>query len=270
MNKIIVLDYDKNLISQLKRERIVVRIKDFSQIEQEYGDSRRDNDVVAMYIEESFLSVSQIDFNPRWENIPLVIKAYNLGDYHSFLNQVNSIRHLNLRIYLSSKSEKVYTELKIMASTGIDCGLWIDGPLDDEKFMDLASYNFMSPVKHASIEPFDNILRNLYSEKHDNFDAVYFNDKTKFIYLDNYSNLSVLDMTDDEEFEHDVQSKMECHYKHFLNLDKCSKCQAYKICNHKLENLLSNCENTMEEVYEYAEMRHDIDNNQSVKTICQL
>ena len=157
-----------------------------------------------------------------------------------------------------------------MASTGVDCGMWIESPLNDEKFMDLASYNYISPVRHASIEPFDNILKNLYSENHETFDAVYFKDGTKFIQIDKDTDLSFLDMSEEEEFEQNVQCKMESHYSHFMELDKCSKCQAFKICNHKLEELLTNCEDTMEEVYEYSEMRHGMDTNNSHKTVCQL
>lgn len=270
MNKILVLDYNLELLTKLKKERIIVRTNGFDNIEREYGDSCRENDVVAMFIEQPFLSVSQIDFDLGWENIPIILKAYNLGDYHSFFGMVNNLRHLNIRIYLSSKSDKIYTDLKIMASSGVDCGLWIESTLDDEKFMDLASYNYISPIRHASIEPFANILKNIYSENHDNFDSVYFCDKTKFVEIDKDVSLLFLDKSEEKEFEDDVQCRMESHYKHFLDLDKCSKCQAFKICNHKMEEFLSNCEDTMEEVYKYAEMRHDMDTNQIQKSVCQL
>lgn len=270
MNKILVFEYDQGLLSKLKNKRLIVKTNSFENIEQIYGDSRSYNDVVAMFVQQPFASVSQICFNPGWENIPIILKAYSLGDYHIFMNMVNDIRHLNIRIYLSSKSEKSYTDLKIMASMGVDCGIWIDGTLDDEKFMDLASYNYISPVRHASIEPFDNILKNLYSEDHSTFDSVYFSERTRFVEIDNTTDLSILECTADNDFEQDVLSKMESHYKHFMELDKCSKCQAFKICNHKLMSCLVDCEQAMEEIYEYAEMRSGMDINESTKTVCQL
>ena len=55
-----------------------------------------------------------------------------------------------------------------------------------------------------------------------------------------------------------------------MELDKCSKCQAFKICNHKLMNNLVDCDQTMEEIYEYAEIRNGMDINESTKTVCQL
>lgn len=270
MNKILVLEYEEELLSKLKNKKLVVKTNSFENIEQIYGDSCRNNDVVAMFIQQPFASVSQICFNPGWENIPIILKVYSLGDYHNFMSMVNDIRHLNIRIYLSSKSDKSYTDLKIMASMGVDCGIWIDGTLDDEKFMDLASYNYISPVRHASIEPFDNILRNLYSEDHSTFDSIYFEERTKFLEVDSTTDLSLLDCCSDDDFEHDVQAKMESHYKHFMELDKCSKCQAFKICNHKLMNNLVDCDQTMEEIYEYAEIRNGMDINESTKTVCQL
>ena len=270
MNKIIVLEYEAELLSKLKNRKLIVKTDSFENIEQIYGDSRRNNDIVAMFVQQPFASVSQICFNPGWENIPIILKVYSLGDYHTFMSMVNDIRHLNIRIYLSSKSDNSYTDLKIMASMGIDCGIWIDSTLDDEKFMDLASYNYISPVRHASIEPFDNILKNLYSEDHVTFDSIYLTDKTKFIEIGPTTDLSLLECSADDDFEHDFLSKMESHYKHFMVLDKCSKCQAYKICNHKLMDYLVDCEQAMAEVYEYAEMRSGMDINESTKTVCQL
>ena len=52
--------------------------------------------------------------------------------------------------------------LKILSSLGIDCGVLMNaGQIDDDAFVDLASYVYLSQVSHASVEPFDYIWRNL-------------------------------------------------------------------------------------------------------------
>jgi hypothetical protein len=121
----------------------------------------------------------------------------------------------------------------------------------------------MSPAPHATIEPFEFILRHMSDEDNKNFDSIYFKDS--LIYTEIGSE------TCRESFEDDFKLKLDTYYNHFMKLDDCSKCPAFKICNKKMSLILSSCMETMNEIYEYAEMRQNLNNNQqSPKTICQL
>lgn len=266
--RILTLKYDKEILNAIQDKCVVVYTDSLDSIILKYAEAKRNKDVLAMVVSLPYTSISQIDFKPEWAEIPMVINVYNIGDYYSFFSKINSIKHLNVRIYLSSKSHSVYTDLKVMASVGIDCGIILENgiKLDDEKLLDLASYYFMSPVCHATIEPFEFILRHLSSEKNEGFDNVYFDNPLSFKYIKKIDDLEEAD-SDELAFER----KMQCYYKHFMDLDECSKCPAFKICDHKMISKLESCSKTMNEIFEFAEIRNNMNNNQTkTKTICQL
>ena len=65
--------------------------------------------------------------------------------------------------------------------------------------------------------------------------------------------------TDDDFEKEQVIFKLENYYGHFMELDRCSKCKAFKICNHKLSSSFnSDCQQTMADVFEYAEIGESI------------
>lgn len=266
MNKILILDYDKLLLQLLKNQRIVVITNSLDSIEEQFASSIQNNNVFAMFVSLPLTSISQIDFKPEWGAIPLIISAFNLGNYEHFLSKVDIIRSLNIRIYLSNKSETVFTELKIMASLGVDCGLWMnDGKrMDDDSFLDLASYYYMSPVPHATIEPFEHILNHLKEEINCGFEGVYFQDPTLFHRITTSEDITMLEKKADDGFP----LKMAHYYKHFIDLDDCSKCPSFKICDKQMKSRLNDCTSTMNEIFEYAELRNNMKKNEP-KTICQ-
>ena len=263
--KIITLKYDLNILKSIKNRQIVVYVDTLDSLEYKYAEAKRNNSVVAFVVSLPYTSVSQIEFKEEWAEIPLVIQAYNIGNYDHFFFKVNAIRHLNVRIYLSSTSSTVFSDLKIMSSLGVDCGISLepDSKIEDDKLLDLASYYYMSPAPHATMEPFEFILRHLRDENNESFDNIYF--KTPLLYTE------ISTETDVEGFEDNFKLKLENYYNHFMQLDDCAKCPAFKICNRKMSTILSSCSETMNEIYEYAEMRQNMnDNHQSPKTICQL
>jgi hypothetical protein len=125
----------------------------------------------------------------------------------------------------------------------------------------------MSPIPHATIEPFEYILRHISDEANVNFNEVYFRDEFTYKYLSTIDDLKVLQM---EEFN-DSEYKIKNYYSHFLQLDNCSKCPAFKICNKQMQKCLYDCQKTMNEIYELAELRNELNNNNvKNKTVCQL
>lgn len=268
MKRIVVLDYNEKLIKAIKDCRIVVKTDSLEQIECKYAEAQRNNSVVAMCVQLPYTSISQIDFKEEWTQIPLIIYAFNIGNYDLFFSKICMYRSLNVRIFLSSEADTVFTDLKILASLGIDCGLYMecDIKMNDDSFLDLASYYFISPVAHATIEPFEFILRHLSDEKNEGFESVFFENPLQFVKVVSVEDLDQMDL----EEEKILSTKMDVYYKHFMDLDDCSKCPAFKICDRKMANKLDDCQNTMNEVFEYAELRNNLNYQNNQKTVCQL
>lgn len=229
-----------------------------------YGDYN----IYQICLDLGFGSLSQIQFNNDWENIPLVIFAYNLGDLNYILNLVGLIQTCKIRVMLPASNQESYASLKILSSLGVDCGIFFDQEqVDSETFLDLASYYYMSPVPHASIEPFSNIKENIHIDHNHSFDEVYFIDEKRFIYIHSESAFSFSPQSEhlslylsDNDFEKEqVNFKLVNYYGHFMNLDQCSKCKAFKICNHKLiSSFNSDCQQIMADVFEYAEISENV------------
>ena len=268
MQRIIVIEYNESLLQSLKNRQIVVKTDTLEQIEHKYSESQRNNNVMAMCVLLPFTSISQIDFKQEWSQIPMVVYAHNIGDYEKFFSKVDLIRSLNIRFFLSSESETAFTDLKIMASLGVDCGIYMkEGTkMSDESFLDLASYYYMSPVAHATIEPFAFIQRHLTEEKNENFESIYFKNPMMFISATSIEEIEDFDACEDSDFD----IKLRNYYKHFIELDTCSKCPAFKICDKKMMSRLDDCQSSMAEIYEYAELRNEMNKQKEPKTICQL
>lgn len=238
---------------------------------QNYLFCQQHNHVDAFVLDLPLSSLSQIDFNEMWEKInsPLVLNAYNLGDLDSVFHHLELLKKLEMRIFLSSDLKENYYGLKILSSLGIDCGLHIrEKSINDELLTDLVSYYYMSPVPHAKIEPFDYIATRITDEKNLSFNHVYFRDDNCYLYIDEelklYSSetgeyVCLLSEYDEEkEYEQNVSQKMETYYSHFLDLDKCCKCSAFRICSGMMNGLLTNCEETMSACLEDCLVFHNM------------
>ena len=269
MKKILVLKYDESLLRGIRDCQLVVKTDSLYQIENKFREAQRSNSVVALCVQLPYSSISQIDFREEWAQIPLIIYAFNIGDYDVFFSKVNTIRSLNVRLFISNKADTAFTDLKILSSVGVDCGLYMedDVKMNDDSLLDLASYYFMSPVPHATVEPFEFILRHLTEEKNEGFESVFFDNPLQFVNIETIDDLHRIDSDRQDDFA----LKMDVYYKHFIDLDICSKCPAFKICNRQMTNKLGCCQNTMNEIFEYAELRNSMNNQQNnQKTVCQL
>jgi len=183
--------------------------------------------------------------NDHYDNV----KVEGIGDLMKVLLNIDSLRRLGICIYLPADDDTNYSSLKILSSLGVDCGLWIEEnmKIKDELFLDLASYYYASPAPHARIEPFEYIISHI-------------NDEMNIKPIDLYSSLIG---TYNGQASFDIL--LNTYYNHFIELDMCSKCKAFRICCGCLENNFSECERTMNEVLEYIVIRTRFYN----KNICQ-
>ena len=257
--KTLVFDYSSNIIDKISGLHVVVRFSEVASFMHNYLSCQQHNHVDAFVLYLPLSSLSQIEINEVWHEIhtPLELIVYNLGDLNTIFQQLELLKQLEIRIYLASSFKGNYYGLKILSSLGIDCGLFIQPgkSIDDELLMDLASYYYLSPVPHAKIEPFDYISTRLTEEKNLSFNHVYYKDDSCYLLIDEdmklYSSetgeyLCMLsEFNEEKEFDLRVSQKMDTYYSHFLNLDKCCKCKAFRICSGMMSDYLSCCEETM-------------------------
>lgn len=284
MNRVLIFNFSEEMCGKFSGERLVPRITSPDILIGAYRASLAANNVECIWLDTPYSSLSDILWDAEWESVPIILCAYNVGDVYRVVREIDAIRRLNIRIYLSTDSDTCFTDLKILSSLGIDCGLRFGSTqVDDEKFMDLASYFYLSPVPHASIEPFEYIARNLNNEQNINFSSVYFRDHLKYLYVDENLNLAYsfeelksnkflgnLESLKGIDFNEEIHCKITDYYQHFMQLDTCSKCASFKICNKDMERHFSNCQEVFSVIYEYAEIRQANNNSPNAKTICQL
>lgn len=190
--------------------------------------------------------LSEINFDASWREFHGGVKVGGMGDVMAVLRDIDRLREIDVRVYFPGDDVQSYSHLKMLASLGVGCGLWLDEEvqLSDEYFVDLASYHFMSPVPHAGIEPFAYISSRLDEEKN-------------IRPLDLYSAMDTRDAADA-----DFESRLRTYYHHFMELDACAKCKAFRICCGCLKNNFSDCEQVMGETLEYVVLGERLKNNE--------
>jgi uncharacterized protein YozE (UPF0346 family) len=287
-NKICVIPFDKELIGKMKGYHLVVRTDKVDDIMPIFDTVNKNNKLHAILIDDDISSFSEIEFDPAWAEIPLIFYCFNLGQLDRLLLKVNTVKSLNLRVFLSVLDEKNYTSLKILSSLGIDCGLLLERNIEKinwDKLTDLASYQYLSPVSHASTEPFDYIYRYLNNLGKYNFSAVYFNSPEKYLHISSDEKIafshddlvngkhigSGIDEVDAITLEYHFEKTLELWYSHFIELDECAICPAMRICNKKYQKMhFPACKDSFSEIYNYAELRSDKDKQHHNKELCQL
>lgn len=285
-DKIVVISYDDYMSSALPGERIIVRFVDENGIAEKCQNIYNRNGLFAVWLSLEEKNLSEIKIQESWPNIPIIIYCKGIGDKNTVLDMMPVIRKLSLKCYMPANNSN-YVGIKILSSLGVDSGLLLNNvktPLDAEKFLDLASYACVSPMHHAQIEPFDYIWRNLGQDNNLDFSTVYLENPHKYIHSDaqcnvayshealmngDYSGRLEAVLKDSTKYEEEYKNKY--YYCHFIDLDKCAKCSAFKICNRRISNLFEDCESVMKELYDICELRDSME-RKSIEggEICQL
>lgn len=266
----IIADFKQESLDFLKEYNVIFTISDIRLLESACSAIRSRQRQSALIVNTPYLSLSSITFNENMGDINITFNIFGIGEKGIVFNNVGLISRLQTRIYISTNNPEWSAELKILSSIGIDCGILFNGMIEDEKFLDLASYSLITQTRHAQIMPFDFIWQNLRAERNVDFDDVYFVNPERYIYLDNDYNIR-FNPTDKvpvctlSEFEKSstkyVDSyRLSHYYSHFNDLTTCSKCESFKICNHKAYSVFSDCVSVYKEVYELAELRFRLEN----------
>lgn len=95
----IIFKYNETILQNIKNRRLVVCVDSLDNIESQYVESSRTNDVMAIVVKLPYTSVSDIEFKEEWKQIPLIIFAHNIGDYFRFFTKVDDIRNYSAPLW---------------------------------------------------------------------------------------------------------------------------------------------------------------------------
>ena len=242
-----------NLLAQLKNKTIIVETNNIEIVKQIKNAVQANNKLfyIKLNINQTIIS---IPFKEEWQEIPLVIYPENLGLVRDLVGLLPILRKLNIKFFLDGAIEQNYEASQILSSLGIYSGIVINENANWERLTDLMYYALCGKSTHAPIEPFqyayDMYERNTLVD----YNTVYFNNPTKFLYvsddgqvafskqhleekkffLDNIEKINELD----ENIEY--QKYIKSWQKFFYEPTQCAACTAWRICMGKyagLENI---------------------------------
>lgn len=272
MNKIVCHYNDESLDFIRENEDLILLFESFDSFKNFIEDRRNVTKRYHYVVKMVYSSLSQFEILESLQYVNADFIFCNLGDKVKVLSLIENLRSLHIRIYLTPEEQSNYASLKFLASLGVGCGLWIDkdSVVSDDEFADLASYNFMSPVNHAHIEPFAYIGSHIQDEHNVSLDDLYFRGVGTYK-LDKSQNLiNVLtnkilcvysECTDELQQKDSTDTNLLNYYNHFMDLDRCAKCKAFRICSGSLSNNLINCEETMSEILDYVALSRNVQRN---------
>jgi len=245
-DQVLVCPFDEGLLSRLHNKRVVVVTSDFEQIHP-IGKILNDhqNNLQCIIIQHKG-SIASVPFHESWRGIPIALFATEMGPFKEMMGRIHLIRDLNIRIFLSSDNNANFTSLHILASLGIDCGIYFGDKekIDWEAMNDLMTYSVYGKVNHASIEPFNFITNHYNPEQLTDFSSVYFDNPQAYLHVDKDENIALTSddlkngkyisagieslnrIFENEKFEEAIHSWQQF----FLKNDGCAYCQAWRVC----------------------------------------
>jgi len=253
---ILVCPFDENLIAKFHNKRIVVNTSVFEEIPHicQFVNNNQ-NHLHCIAIKQNN-SLASTPFHESWRGIPIAIFADQMGSLKEILQKLQLIRDLNIRIFLNTDLKENFTNIHILASLGIDSGVFFgENNIDWEAMNDLMTYTVYSKVNHASIEPFQFTVNNYNPARTTDFSAVYFNNPNSYLHIDANENIAITkedlingkyiakgiesltsDIFEDEKYKEALHIWQEF----FLKNDGCAFCQAWRVCMGKFSYSIEN------------------------------
>ena len=190
--------------------------------------------------------ISQIEFKKEWRNIPLIFYVKGLGKIRDLWKTINLIKELDIIFFLPAGNTEISTSISFLSSLGIKSGIYFskNKKPNYEALKDLIYYAFYPRVNIGDIQPFSFIQKNNILTNGLNFSSVYFNNPEKYLWIDINGNIAFTEenmnqkkflktpLTELYKIEEDEDYKKELlkWHEHFLKVDKCSACPAWRIC----------------------------------------
>lgn len=275
MNEMIyICPWNRELISRLNGRRLVINTNGFTDLMEINDVVNRNNELVCIRIHFN-ACLTDLLLQDEWQTLPLVLYCNGIGDYKQFLAKHQSFKKMNMQIFFPSAFSYNYSELKILSSLGIHCGILLDHqPVNWDLLNDLMHYSLYTRIVHGNIDPFRYIAKHYRENGPTDYHSVYYTDPSTYIQMDEDGNASFtpeqLERGEyiEQPFQKTEQLQATSAYKdmlygwhdHFVNYTPCSRCLAWRICLGKfavLENY-EECKAFFSELFEAIEYHKKI------------
>ncbi|MBK7030570.1 MAG: hypothetical protein IPH45_15805 [Bacteroidales bacterium] len=286
MQHILVTNFNENLLKSIRGKALVIRTSDlfsFRNIAHVVNEHNKLHCIQAIVKG----NLTEIPVSEDWRDIPINLYVPSFGDIRTFIEKSGLWRNLSVRIFLSSSNPENFTHLQMIASLGIDCGIWFDkGTTDWQSASDLLHYAIYGKVPHGSIEPFVYLVDHYHPTEYTDFSSVYFNNPTRYLHMDSHENLALtaeklvagdfigtLDELDIITEKPGYQSALIAWQDIFMANEACSSCPAWRVCLGKFSATLDEnpgCADFLNDVMEAAEFVQSKSGERRVKQLCQL
>ena len=254
------------LYPQYKTENysLVLKIEDINQI-QKALDFVKESDICfsiqSVLNDVDVVTLLKMNIQPT---VNMYINCSFNGDILSLMKSMEANgenkRSSNLTYLFSSNTPNIITLMKILSSCGYKSGLQLDSKkkINDDDFIELATYSILSPVPHAQIEPFGFIQQEIHDKRR-------YVDINKFVHISKMGGVYIksefpklqkqicnsIDELSQIKFDDiSMEYKKLLFYNHFDAEDRCSKCPNFKICSGIYHEQFDDCQKTMSTIYE--------------------
>lgn len=191
MSKTIVCGFNEPVIDQFESRRFVIQTKDLLSINAINAAVNQQNQLVCVQVQTED-RLASIDLDEQWFGIPVCLFMPGLGDFKRVLSKLPLLRHLNVTCFFPSHSKKNYTDLQILSSLGIECGVYFTDTVHWENMTDLMHYTIYGKAEHAPVQPFFYIAANYRPDHITDFSSVYFDNPLEFVQMGSHGNLAAL------------------------------------------------------------------------------
>ena len=266
---IFICPHDSKIISKFRNEKLIINTDSYEKI-LDVIDNTKNNFLICINIETN-QSLSSIPIQEKYKPVPIALKVKELGEFKDIIIKHALLRDSNLKIFFPSDNNENLVNLQILSSLGIYTGVYFNNndKTDWDKINDLMHSYIYSHLLlgHAPIEPFMYIIENYHPEKYIFFNAPYFENPKKYLFIDNDFNIafSQKDLVEKKIIasgyselktvtENPIYKKEINNWrKHFLDGTICSSCAAWRICQgcfYELCNKNNNCKQFFLELIE--------------------
>lgn len=289
MKHIVVCPDDEQLIRKFEKEAIVVKTTDPEAVGHYKRVTEEANKLHCIELRTE-LNLADLEPFDDWKETPMHILAPQMGDFMDFIRIKNMMNELNLRVFLSAGRSESYTDLQILSSLGVNCGLYFDeNPIPWEEFNDLMDFVVYPKVPRATVEPFNYLITHYQPKESIDFRSVYFENPLRYVHVDTDENFALsandlkngnfifkgISLLEDIENQEGYKKEIQRWKKSFHKITACSSCAGWRICKgYFSERIESNpgCSGSFSDLMDAADVHYTNrgDGNKPVELLCQL
>ena len=250
------------LIEKLKGKRIALSVDSLEEMETILSFSH-DNTIETIFFRSS-KPLSELELTGI--KFPIKIIVNETGKLNDVILNSANLKKKNIQIYLSMQSEEHYTQLLILSSLGIRCGIYFpdNTTINWTKLNELMSLNIYSLTNNPVIEPFNYMINQYNSNSYNDFDLGLLENNKMYLFFDkeeipslfstgNKRNTGKYSLLYNREFEVSLPVN---NIDFACDMYNCTYCSGFKICTghfKEVENAYPACREFFSDLHEAIE-----------------